>query len=120
MYLSQGYAYGGTTREPVGYRFPEAVGNLLKVREAFSERFGTPKYTIAVGSSRGAFVGRIAMEQCPDIFDGALVSAGGGGAGNRRAEQQARRQVLLNTLVQSPDPLRLVGLDSREAEEDDC
>lgn len=117
MYFSLGYAYGGTTREPVSYRFPEAVANLLNVRDAFIERFGTPKHTIVVGSSRGAFVGRIAMEQRPDIFDGALVSAGGGGGEIAGLNTKLDGKWLLNTLVESPDPLQLVGLDSRDAEE---
>ena len=77
--LSGGYAYGGTTREPVSYRFPQAVENLVGVREVFCSLYDTPVYTIAMGGSRGAFVGRQAMEQRPDIFDGAVVSAGGGG-----------------------------------------
>ncbi len=117
MYLSLGYAYGGTTREPVSYRFPEAVANLLNVRDAFIARFGNPKYTIVVGSSRGAFVGRIAMEQRPDVFDGALVSAGGGGGEIAGLNTKLDGKWLLNTLVASPEPLQLVNLDSRDAEE---
>ena len=73
-----GYAIGGTTREPVGYRFRQAVDNLLAVRDAFTARFGTPARTITMGGSRGGFVSRIAMEMYPQIFDGALLSAGGG------------------------------------------
>lgn len=118
MYLSLGYAYGGTTREPVSYRFPEAVANLVQVRDAVCERFGIPKYTIVVGSSRGAFVGRIAMEQRPDVFDGALVSAGGGGGEIAGLNTKLDGKWLLNTLMEAPEPLQLVNLESREAEEE--
>jgi pimeloyl-ACP methyl ester carboxylesterase len=73
-----GYAVGGTQREPVGYEFPAAVDNLLAVRDAFVAQFGEPSRTLTVGSSRGGFVSRLAMELHPEIFDGALLSAGGG------------------------------------------
>jgi pimeloyl-ACP methyl ester carboxylesterase len=73
-----GYAIGGTQREPVGYEFPKAVDNLLAVRDAFIARFGAPTRTLTIGSSRGGFVSRLAMELHPEIFKGAVLSAGGG------------------------------------------
>jgi hypothetical protein len=36
--LSQGFATGGTQREPVGYDFVKAVDNLIAVREQFITR----------------------------------------------------------------------------------
>ena len=117
MYLSLGYAYGGTTREPVSYRFPLAVDHLLAVRDEFSGRFGTPKHTLVTGGSRGGFVGRIAMEQRPDIFEGALVSAGGGGGEIAGLNSKLDGKFVLKTLVDPNGPLQLVGLDSRDAEE---
>ncbi len=76
---ANGYAIGGISREPVAYRFPQAVDDLLAVRTLFIDRWGaTPARTITFGSSRGGFVSRVAMERRPDIFVGALVGAGGG------------------------------------------
>lgn len=37
-----------------------------------------PKRTITIGGSRGGFASRLAMEFEPDVFKGALVTAGGG------------------------------------------
>ena len=77
--VANGYAIGGISREPIAYRFPQAVDDLLTVRTMFIERWGaTPTRTISLGNSRGAFVSRIALERRPDIFAGALMSAGGG------------------------------------------
>jgi hypothetical protein len=76
--LASGYAIGGISREPIAYRFPQAVDDLLAVRTMFVDRWGTPARTLSLGNSRGAFVSRIALERHPDIFVGALMSAGGG------------------------------------------
>ena len=76
--VANGYAIGGISREPIAYRFPQAVDDLLTVRSMFIERWGTPKRTVSLGNSRGAFVSRIALERRPDVFVGALMSAGGG------------------------------------------
>ena len=77
--LENGYAIGGISREPIAYRFPEAVDDLLTVRRMFIERLGgTPARTLSLGNSRGAFVSRIALERFPQIFVGGLLSAGGG------------------------------------------
>ena len=72
-FFSQGYAYGGIVRDAVGYRFPDAVQMLVDVRTAFVGFFGEPEYTIAIGGSRGAFIGRFCMERRPDIFSGAYI-----------------------------------------------
>jgi pimeloyl-ACP methyl ester carboxylesterase len=77
--VAGGYAIGGISREPIAYRFPQAVDDLLAVRTMLIERWGaTPARTLSLGNSRGAFVSRIALERRPDIFAGAMMSAGGG------------------------------------------
>lgn len=76
--LANGYAIGGISREPVAYRFPQAVDDLLAVRRLFIDRWGLPQRTLSLGNSRGAFVSRIALERRPDVFVGAVMSAGGG------------------------------------------
>ena len=74
-----GYAIGGISREPVAYRFRQAVDDLLEVRRLFSVKWSvTPTRTLTLGNSRGGFVSRVAMEKHPDIFKGAVLSAGGG------------------------------------------
>jgi hypothetical protein len=76
--VAHGYAIGGISREPVAYRFPQAVDDLLAVRTMFIGRWGAPERTLSLGNSRGAFVSRLALERRPDVFAGALMSAGGG------------------------------------------
>jgi hypothetical protein len=77
--VEHGYAIGGISREPVSYRFHQAVDNLLEVRRMVVDEWGTdPARTISFGVSRGAFVSRQALEQYPEIFDASLMSAGGG------------------------------------------
>jgi hypothetical protein len=76
--VANGYAIGVISREPIAYRFPAAVDDLLTVRTMFIERWGMPMRTLSLGNSRGAFVSRVALERRPDIFVGAMLSAGGG------------------------------------------
>src|SRR5262245_11767739 len=60
---SNGYAIGGISREPVAYRFPQAVDDLLTVRKMFTDKWGSaPRRTLTIGVSRGGFVSRLAME----------------------------------------------------------
>ena len=75
---SNGFAIGGIGREPIAYRFPQAVDDLLTVRTMFMAKWGAPRRTISLGNSRGAFVSRIALEAHPEIFVGGMLSAGGG------------------------------------------
>ena len=77
--VENGYAIGGISREPVSYRFHQAVDNLLAVRQMVIDEWGAePARTISFGVSRGAFVSRQALERAPEIFDGALMTSGGG------------------------------------------
>jgi pimeloyl-ACP methyl ester carboxylesterase len=114
--LTQGFATGGTQREPVGYDFVKAVENLVAVREQFITRWGKPKRTIASGGSRGGFVTRIAVERRPDIFAGGLVVAGGGGGQIAGQRDKLNAVFALKTLVDPQAPLRLVNIDNVQAE----
>ncbi|HEY6508278.1 MAG TPA: hypothetical protein VIY56_09715, partial [Vicinamibacterales bacterium] len=64
---AHGYAIGGISREPVAYRFRQAVDDLLEVRRLFTVKWGAaPTRTLTLGNSRGGFVSRVAMERYPD------------------------------------------------------
>ena len=114
--IDNGYAYGGISREPVGYHFDRAVDMLLEVRETFIENFGEPDRTIAWGLSRGAFVARLALEFYPDIFDGALVLAGGGAGEIAVLNSKLDGKFVLKTLVDPDSPAQLVGFEDLNAE----
>jgi pimeloyl-ACP methyl ester carboxylesterase len=108
--LSQGYAYGGTMREPVGYDFPKAVGNLLEVRRLATAQWGAPKRTIVSGGSRGGFVVRKALELHPEVFDGAFTNSGGGAGEIAVLNRQLHAPFVLKTLVDPTSPATLVNI----------
>jgi len=109
--VSSGYAIGGISREPIAYRFPQAVDDLLTVRAMFIDRWGAPKRTLSLGNSRGAFVSRIALERRPDIFVGALMSAGGGAG--EVALHNAKLDALWALKQFSGVPLAVAGFSSQ-------
>ena len=113
--LDHGYAYGGTTRSPVAYNFPQAVENLVTVRTLFSEEYGVPSRTIAWGGSRGGFVGRLCMELRPDVFDAGIVMAGGGGGEIAVLNSKLDSLFVLKTLVNPSSPLQIVGVPNTPA-----
>jgi pimeloyl-ACP methyl ester carboxylesterase len=110
--LSQGYAMGGVTREPVGYDFPKAVDYLLDVRGRFIAKWGQPKRTLAVGGSRGAFVVRKALELHPEVFDGGMLSAGGGAGEIAVLRNKLNALFVLKTLAEGGAALKLVNIDA--------
>ncbi len=117
--LDHGYAYGGTTRSPVNYNFPQAVENLITVRNEFITAFGvTPWRTIAWGSSRGGFVGRLCMELRPDIFDAAIVMAGGGAGEISTLNRFLDSGFVLKTLVDPTSPMKIVGVPNNKTATD--
>jgi hypothetical protein len=110
---ANGYAIGGISREPVAYRFPQAIDDLLDVRTRFIAKWGaTPTRTLSMGNSRGAFVSRVAMERRPEIFAGALVSSGGG-AGSV-ALHNNKLDALWTLKQLAGVPLKLVGFTNQE------
>ena len=109
---ANGYAIGGISREPVAYRFRQAVDDLLEVRRLFAVKWNaTPTRTLTLGNSRGGFVSRIAMERYPDIFKGAVLSAGGGAG--EVGTFNAKLDALWTLKVLTGAPLTLVGFASQ-------
>jgi pimeloyl-ACP methyl ester carboxylesterase len=116
--LDQNYAQGGTSRSNCGYDFPQCVDNLVEVRRLFAERFGTPKLTITTGSSRGAFVARLALERYPKLFDGAMASSGGGAGSIATFNSKLDAVWALKTLVNPQSMLTLVNITDVGEEND--
>ena len=109
---ANGYAIGGISREPVAYRFRQAVDDLLEVRRLFTVKWNaTPARTLTLGNSRGGFVSRVAMERYPDIFKGAVLSAGGGAG--EVGTFNAKLDGLWTLKVLTGAPLTLVGYASQ-------
>lgn len=86
LLLDQGYAIGGNqrTQGATAYEVLDYVDNLVTTRELLGDALVAAgedpeaNRTIATGNSRGSFVARMAAQERPDIFDGAVASAGGG------------------------------------------
>lgn len=110
--IERGYAYGGITREPVGYDYPLAVDYLLLAREQAASAWGEPVRTLVTGGSRGAFAARKALELRPDVFDGGLISAGGGAGEIAVLNNKLNALFVLKTLVDPGSPLKLVNIDA--------
>jgi hypothetical protein len=109
--LSQGYALGGITREPVGYDFPKAANFLLDVRSRFAAQWQPPRRTLAVGGSRGAFAVRLSLELYPDVYDGGLMSAGGGAGEIAVLNNKLNALFALKTLVDPGAAITLVNIN---------
>jgi hypothetical protein len=109
--MEGGYAYGGITREPVGYDYPKAVEEMLTAREHAIDAWGEPARTLVMGASRGAFAGRKALELRPDVFAGGLISAGGGAGEIAVLNNKLNAVFVLKTLVDPDSPLQLVNID---------
>ncbi len=110
------YAYGGTSRGNCGYNFPACIANLNEVRSKFIQQYGEPKWTIALGSSRGSFVARLALELHPDIYDGAMITTGGGAGSIATMNSKLDAVWALKTLVNPSAPLQLVNITNTQEE----
>ncbi len=111
-----GYAFGGTTRNIVGYDFRQAVENLIMVRSILAQHTKMPDRTLIHGISRGSFVARLAMEFEPDIFDGAIVGAGGGSGEIATLNRLLDGLYVLKTLVDPQSPMQIVGVPNTNIE----
>jgi hypothetical protein len=110
--FAQGYAMGGITREPVSYDFIQAASYLMDLRDLFTQRWGEPQQTLAVGTSRGAFAVRMNLELYPDVFDGGFMTAGGGGGEIAVLNNKLNSVFVMKTLVNPDSPMKLVNIDT--------
>ena len=119
--LNNGYAFGGITRsqEPgntnTDYNFTVPVEKLVQVRQLFIQNYGIPTRTIAWGSSRGGFVGRLCMELYPEIFDAAILMSGGGSGEIAALNSRLDSLFVLKTLVNPASPMKIVGVANNAA-----
>jgi len=114
--IAQGYAYGGTTRGPAGYRFDTVAEHLAEVHRQFAEKWPKIKYTLYTGVSRGGFAGRVAIEMKPDIFQGALLTSGGAGE-VAMMHDRLNATFALKTLVDPASSAKLVNITDPDAEQ---
>ena len=117
-FLDRGYAIGGTRRNQneSAYNIREIVDNLLEVRRLLTDRAGAaPRRTIAFGVSRGAIVGRSAIDLHPEIFNAAVVFSGGGAGVVGYLQTKLDAMFALKTLVDPASPMALVHVPRPKA-----
>ncbi|MFL6141299.1 MAG: alpha/beta hydrolase [Labedaea sp.] len=74
--LARGYALVGSSYERSGWTMDTAVGDQLETLAVFSQRFGRPHRTLALGTSMGGLItGQLAERRHAGI-DGALATCG--------------------------------------------
>jgi putative CocE/NonD family hydrolase len=74
--LDAGYALAASAYAQPGWALAEAVPDQIATLDAFAERFGRAKRTIAWGPSMGGLVTVALAERFPSRLDGALPSCG--------------------------------------------
>ena len=95
--LSKGFAYASVDRDgtggPAGLSLTTQFTNLVRT-EMTRRGLSTPRRTYIVGLSAGGGIARMAAEESPTLFDGALIIAGAGGDLVTRLDRQTRMAAL--------------------------
>jgi pimeloyl-ACP methyl ester carboxylesterase len=76
-YLTKrGYAWAASGYRAWGYRPDWFLLDMLALKTHFTNRFGTPRWTIIHGQSMGGHVSIASLELHPDVYQGALIECG--------------------------------------------
>ena len=114
--VGHGYAYGGTNRDKVTYRYDVSADHLVEVRQNFISHYSlTPSRTIAYGVSRGSNVARHAVELYPKIFDGGASGMGAGAGLLSTMNLRLDSQFVLKTLINPASPLKIILIPNTPA-----
>ena len=76
LLTQRGYALAASSYATPGWAVAQAVPDQLRTLDAFAQRYGKPRRTIAWGTSMGGLVTVALAEQHPGRIDGALPSCG--------------------------------------------
>ena len=74
--LAEGYALAASAYSGAGWALEEAPRDQLEVFDAFAQRFGKPRRTIAWGDSMGGLVSVALAERHAERIDAALPMCG--------------------------------------------
>ncbi|MFI8191297.1 alpha/beta hydrolase family protein [Streptomyces sp. NPDC085946] len=107
--LGEGYALVGSSYATTGWAVTEAVPDQLATLDAFTDRFGPARRTLAWGTSYGGFVTTVLAERHADRFDGSLAMCGlvQGGVANWNSTLDAA--FALRTLLAPDADIPLTG-----------
>jgi pimeloyl-ACP methyl ester carboxylesterase len=122
--LAEGFALAGSSYASSGWAVADALRDQIDLLERFEDRFGTPRRTIAWGTSMGGMITAGLVQRHPRRFDGALPFCGilGGAVGlwNQNLDLQYAIKTLLaadpNPAVSVPaSQLQLVHITDWQA-----
>ena len=112
---AHGIALAGNTRDQIGSLVDHAADNLVETIDVFTKRFGTPKRTVASGTSLGGQVAAVAALRYPDRFVAALPHCGGLMGWSPYLNTKLDVAFVLKTLVDPSADLPLVHIPEDDA-----
>ncbi len=115
LLLNAGYALAASAYSQPGWALAEAVPDQVAVLDAFTERFGRAKRTIAWGSSMGGLVTVALAERFPLRIDGALPSCGSLAGALGMMNEALDGAFAFKTLLAPESDIRVVRVDDDRA-----
>ena len=113
--LAQGYALAASSYTGQGWALAEAPADQLEVLDAFIQRRGKPRRTIAWGNSMGGLVSVALAERHPERFDGALPLCGSVSGSLGMLNTALDGAFAFRTLLAPDSGIRIVNVDDDRA-----
>ena len=110
--LANGYAIAGSGFSSTGWAVADAYRDQAALLGLFTDRYGKPRLTIAVGESLGGLISAGLVERFPGRFSGALPMCAPLGGGTRVWNQGLDASFVLKTLLAPGSKLALVYLSN--------
>ncbi len=71
-----GVAFAASSYPVNGLAVLPALDDLVRMVDAFSDRYGAPDITVIAGVSEGGIITALSVERHPEVFDGGLAACG--------------------------------------------
>jgi len=110
--LANGYAIAGSGFSSTGWAVADAYRDQAALLGLFTDRYGKPRLTIAVGESLGGLISAGLIERFPGRFSGALPMCAPLGGGTGLWNQGLDASFVLKTLLAPGSKLALVYLSN--------
>lgn len=114
--LSQGYALAGSAYRRTGWALEDAFVDQPALLDFFASQYGTPKRTIAWGTSMGGLITAGLLQKFPTRFDAGLPMCGLLAGGVAQWNLRLDSMFVLKTLIAPNADLPLVHLTDAAAE----
>lgn len=113
--LAEGYALAASAYSSAGWALAEAPRDQLEVLDAFTQRFGRPRRTIAWGDSMGGLVSLALTERHAERFDAALPMCGSVSGSLGMLNTALDGAFAFRTLLAQDSDIRVVQVDDDRA-----